>query len=417
MTANLSSSMNDRSSMNAPIEGESQESLDALQRIVQHVGELLEVDDCSIALLDTEGTTLVTLAALQKQGRKTPYTHFQNNEWLAGWAAEHRQALVIDDVSLDPRFKHLGRAVVGSLVCLPLIDKDNFTGTLTVTSPAAGAFDQRTLRVLAIFAEQAVLAITKVRQAESAQRDANRIKANFLSMITHELRSPLNTINGYLELVLAGTAGELNQQQREFVQRARAGSEHLYALVEDILLVTRADAGQLRLNREAINLPEIIAAAVEELELIALDDDITTKVDIASDFPSISADPVRIQQVLRNLISNALQFTPPGGSVTISARIINEAGHRASTITGQSQRLVEVQVQDTGCGIALEHQQRIFERFYQVPPANPGRSSGQGLGLTIVKMIVELHGGQVRVESVPGRGSTFWFTLPDLLAE
>src|SRR5262249_2551372 len=144
------------------------------------------------------------------------------------------------------------------------------------------------------------------------------------SMITHELRSPLNAINGYLDLMLAGIAGELNEQQREFVQRARAGSEHLFSLIEDLLLLSRADAGQLRLNRDMISLPAIVANAIEELELVARDCGITTKVEIPGDFPPIYADAVRMQQVLRNLISNALHSTPPGGSVTISAHLINK---------------------------------------------------------------------------------------------
>jgi signal transduction histidine kinase len=245
-------------------------------------------------------------------------------------------------------------------------------------------------------------------------QDTERIKAQFISMITHELRSPLNSINGYLDLALEGIAGELNQQQREFVQRARAGSEHLYALIEDLLLISRADAGQLRLHRDLIRLPEIVANAIEELELIAKDNEISIRVDIASDFPPIYADAVRMQHVLRNLIKNALRFTPPGGSVTISARVKNsqiETAAAESIETIEEQQQIEIQIRDTGFGIAPEYQERIFERFYQIPIVDAGRAAGQGLGLTIVKMIVELHGGQVSVESMPGAGSTFKITI------
>jgi two-component system phosphate regulon sensor histidine kinase PhoR len=243
--------------------------------------------------------------------------------------------------------------------------------------------------------------------------DTERLKTHFISMITHELRSPLNTINGYLDLALEGIAGELNQQQREFVQRARAGSEHLSALIEDLLLIARADAGQLRLNCDLIRLPEIVANAIEELELIAKDNEISISVEIASDFPQIYADAIRMQHVLRNLIKNALRFTPPGGSVTISARVNNNpiATATAESIeTNEDQQQIEVQIRDTGYGIAPEYQERIFDRFFQIP--NAGRVNGQGLGLTIVKMIVELHGGRVTVESMAGAGSTFKFTLP-----
>jgi PAS domain S-box-containing protein len=258
----------------------------------------------------------------------------------------------------------------------------------------------------------------------TAIRDATRMKANFLSMITHELRSPLNAISGYLDLALTGIAGDLTGQQREFLQRARAGSEHLYALIEDLLLVSRADAGQLKLNWEIIALQDVVANAVEELELTASDNGVRISVHVADDFPRVYADAVRIQQVLRNLMSNALRFTPRGGEVTIGARVTSKPVRREAKgsadapvlLVDEEERVVEVQVSDTGCGIAAEHQEQIFKRFYQIPNSAMGRSSGQGLGLAIVKMIVELHGGRVSVESLPGEGSTFTFTLPGLLA-
>ncbi len=248
--------------------------------------------------------------------------------------------------------------------------------------------------------------------------DTARLKANFLSMVTHELRSPLNAIHGYLDLTLTGMGGELNTQQREFVQRARSSSEYLYALIEDILLISRADSGQIRLNPALVKLQDIVANAIEELELMAVDNDITMKVEVPYDFPLIYADPVRMQQVLRNLISNALRFTPTGGNVTIAASITNHlhSDESAPPDAAESSSLLQLDVSDTGYGIAQEHQQRIFERFYQIPQVPSGRSSGLGLGLAIVKMIVELHRGQVHVTSTPQQGSTFTCLLPCLLS-
>jgi signal transduction histidine kinase len=151
-----------------------------------------------------------------------------------------------------------------------------------------------------------------------------------------------------------------------------------------------------------------------------LDNGISMRVEITGDFPPMYADAIRLQQVLRNLISNALRFTPQGGDVIISARIINkrsDALATTSTRTLEDQRQIEVQVRDTGYGIAPEYQERIFDRFYQIPMVDAGRSSGQGLGLAIVKLIVELHRGRVAVESAPGAGSIFKFTLPLTLAK
>ena len=546
MTINTSSRQDSRSLKDIePLAGPSRELVDVLQKMVRNAGALLDVDNCSVALLDAGESVLVTLAALQKDGQSPRHTRFQPDEGVAGWVARHREPLIVNDVSLDARFKRLGSVPVGSMVCVPLFDKVEFIGTLTASSPRKAAFDERKLRMLTIFSEQAVLAYINARQAEiarkqadqlradqeqmralwnassdgiallgpdarfieanpafghifgidtqdivgmeclevfaneneheseheareeheslmaiqcalqegnmlpyreidlsikgasrsiglsvtpvllanhpacmmmardmSAIRDLTRMKANFLSMITHELRSPINAINGYLDLALEGIAGDLNEQQREFVRRARGGSEHLYALVEDLLLVSRADSGQLRLNRGIVNLPELMRNSIEELELTAQDNDITIVADIPGDFPRVYADGTRIQQVLRNLLSNALRFTPRGGSVTVSTSVIEDT----IAFEGETRKSFAVQVRDTGVGIAPEYRERIFERFYQIPLDHAGRSSGQGLGLAIVKLILELNGGHVCVESTPGEGSAFTFNIPGILS-
>ncbi len=243
--------------------------------------------------------------------------------------------------------------------------------------------------------------------AKPPSHSQDQFISNFLSLVTHELRSPLNAINGYLDLTLEGIAGELNEQQREFLQRARAGSEHLYVLLEDLLLVARADAGQLRLNRSRVSLDELVTGALEELELTAQDSGVTLEVALPDDLPTFLGDAVRLQHVLRNLLSNALRFTPVGGRVTIGA-------HALPTRQDEKQQMIEVRVQDTGCGISPAYHEHIFERFSQVPQPGGGRSGGQGLGLAVVKMIIELHGGNVRVESSPGAGSTFILKLDAL---
>ncbi len=564
---------------------ESQELTKILQKIVQNAGALLNVSDCSLALVDASGATLITLAALLPQEQQPRHTRFRFNEGVAGWVAEHRQSLLLNQAERDPRFKRLGRQSVGSMLCVPLLDQQQLLGTLTVSSEQSDLFDGRMQHMLEILADQAVQTIGQARLTAMAQqqtsqlemlfrlsrgisarldpetlyhtmlaytqrvapceqavlylvqegrqelmpvaelsgeqmlakgahcihnirtdhlhserislsneeslpvwaaqhrhpmlraplaqsseqaelavpfiaknvlygvlwlrraepfcsdefrqvrhlstiaavalenmalfqearsgqnREIMRMKANFLSMVAHELRSPINAINGYLDLTLEGIAGELTEQQHEFVQRARAGSEHLYALVEDLLLISRADAGQLHLNRALIHLPEVIENAVEEMELTASDNGIAIEVEIAPELPRLYADTIRLQQVLRNLLSNALRFTSKGGRITVSARLAEQ------TVTSPDEegRVMELIVRDTGVGIAPENQQRIFERFFQIAEGGRGRASGQGLGLAIVKMIVELHGGSVMVESAPEEGSSFVCTLPCLL--
>lgn len=239
-------------------------------------------------------------------------------------------------------------------------------------------------------------------QVRDNSQQVLRLKNNVLSMIAHELRSPLNSINGYLELALTGMGGDLNQQQRDFVRRARMGSEHLYALLEDLLVMSRIDTGQFRLHQEHIQLPPIIAQAVEELELTAADYEIAIELDIADAFPTLYADALRLQQALRNLLNNAIRFTSPGGQVTIRATLKRQ----------DTSMIALLQVCDTGIGIASEYQERIFERFFQVPKEQTQRVGGQGLGLTIARKLIEFHGGTITVESIPEQGSTFTCQLP-----
>ena len=242
------------------------------------------------------------------------------------------------------------------------------------------------------------------RQTGHSSRD------RFLSMITHELRSPLNTINGYLDLALADVAGALNAQQREFIQRARAASENLFTLVENLLLISRADAGQMHLQREIINIQEVVTSAVDEMEVTAKDRGITITVDLPASVPDLYADAERLQQVVRNLLSNALRFTPEGGHIAITASVSAE---KEDGMGGrEARRAVKLRVSDTGRGIAPEYHKLIFERFSQIYDRDRGRSGSQGLGLAVVKMIVELHGGEVSVQSVPGQGSVFTCILP-----
>src|SRR5438270_987853 len=177
MTARISS-INNRHFVpsSVPIENESQELAGLLQKIVQNAGALLEVESCSVALFDAIGTALVTQAALQKNVHKPRHTRFKLNEGVAGWVAEHREPLIINNVSLDPRFKRLGRNPIGSMMCVPLIESGNFIGTLTASSPGINAFSTRQLQMLTILAEQGVLAITNARHAELAQHQANQLE-------------------------------------------------------------------------------------------------------------------------------------------------------------------------------------------------------------------------------------------------
>jgi signal transduction histidine kinase/GAF domain-containing protein len=684
---------------------------DILDRLVQNAGTLLEVTSCSVALQDPASGDLVTWSALNVGPDGPRHTRFRPNEGVAGWVAVHMRPLIIDDATSEPRFKHLGSNPVGSLLCVPLMEDGVLLGTLTATSPRVRAFDARRQQLLQVFADQAVLAITKARQAEEVQKQADelkmllgmaqvltsslepaqffehiaasirqvaqcedaviyaydeatralrvvaglgrrverlggaeitlddpasvaarvarenrawviepgptntgqvteeflagdrlamlsvplvskgavrgvitvarpstfteddqrvmrnlvnivaaalenvalyqttrmeheqqeailaagsdgiaiidgsliivqanaafarllgrplaqiqgqracaalcvdgqacrvcdgaackvaqaletgvplphlecelpappppptrltpppvatrrrnsspiapvsenrymdmsvtpvtgpqgrralliardvtalrhmdQLKASVLSMIAHELRSPLHVINGHLDVVLdSELAATLSDQQRELLRRARAGGEQLKGLVDDVLLISRRDVGQFQMTLEPRRLEPIIASAHDEMELMAAGKGIHFTAEHQPSLPVVEADATRLQQVLRNLLSNALKFTSPGGDVRLTATY--------------DERWVRLSVTDTGIGIAPEHLDRIFERYYQVANTSQ-RSHGQGLGLAIVRIIVEGHGGRIQVESAPGKGSTFTVFLP-----
>ncbi len=263
-------------------------------------------------------------------------------------------------------------------------------------------------------------------QLDAHKKEQDNRSATFLASLAHDLRSPLNTINGYLDLVLTGHAGELNPQQYEFLLRARSGTEHLYTMLENLLLLTRYDAGQLRLQLESVRLLDIVEDAVSELELTASDRHITLILAIPKTIPFLNADRIRLQQVVRNLVTNALNHTPEGGSVTISASVAPDPLHASDgsddrdhqtiddAYDDEEHRLVQLVIHDTGPGIPSQYHERIFERSFQIRDAEQAHPTGRGLGLTVAKIIVELHGGSIHVESSPSTGTTLVCTLPCL---
>jgi signal transduction histidine kinase len=245
------------------------------------------------------------------------------------------------------------------------------------------------------------------REAEAARRayseqnkrlrELDRLKDEFLSLVSHELRTPLTSIRGYLDLVLDGEAGALNPEQRRFLEAVERNSSRLLRLVGDLLFVAQADAGRLALDRQRVELAKVAADCVEAAEPAA--DSRSVRLVLSADpVPAIVGDRGRLAQVLDNLISNALKFTPEGGTVDVRTRADDEHAM--------------LEVSDTGIGIPAEDQSRLFERFFRSSKAHEQAIPGTGLGLAIVKAIVEAHSGRIEVESREGEGTTFRVRLP-----
>jgi predicted ribosomally synthesized peptide with SipW-like signal peptide len=221
-----------------------------------------------------------------------------------------------------------------------------------------------------------------------------QLRRNMVTDVAHELRTPLSNIRGYLEAIKDGVA----TADQSTIESLHEEAMLLSRLVEDLQELELAEAGQLRLVRQPVSPAEIIERAVSAAQPILQDKGLTLRVDVPASLPMIHADPDRIGQVLRNLLSNAITHTPQGGEISVVARLTY--GH------------VEVSVQDTGRGIPSKHLPHIFERFFRADRSRARATGGAGLGLAIVKQLVELHGGRVWAKSIQGKGSTFAFTLP-----
>ena len=226
----------------------------------------------------------------------------------------------------------------------------------------------------------------------------NELKTDFISMVSHELRTPLTSIKGFVKLVLVEDLGPLTAQQRECLQVADREADRLTHLINDLLDISRIDAGRIVFNWEEVDLTAVTARVLQTLHPQAADQQLHLVSAVPEALPLVRGDRQRIIQILTNLVGNAIKFTPPGGQVTISA----------AAAPGQ----VVVQVADTGEGIPAQAQTRIFDRFYQVENRRANARGGTGLGLPIAKQLVELHGGQIGLRSTPGEGTTFVFTLP-----
>lgn len=234
------------------------------------------------------------------------------------------------------------------------------------------------------------------------QRQLDRVKAGFISMVSHELRTPLNSVLGFSDILLTGAAGSINEDQREFLGHIKSSSRHLVQLVNDILDLSRIDAGHFRLNVGPLLPGMLVRQVVAELSGLAGAAQVDLLSEVAPGLPPIQGDARRIEQVLINLVGNALKFTPQGGTVRV--RVGAECDHLLFSVL------------DNGAGIHEEEREKIFERFYQ-PATTPGLATkGSGLGLTIAKHLVEQHQGRIWLESEVGVGSAFHFSLPILPA-
>jgi len=295
------------------------------------------------------------------------------------------------------------RAGYRALLVAPLLRGEEIVGLLVVRRRTPGAFPQNTVDLIQTFAAQSALAIQNARlfhEIEDKSRqleEASEHKSQFLANMSHELRTPLNAILGYTELMADGAYGEPSEKMQDVLKRLEANGRHLLGLINDVLDLSKIEAGQLVLELSDYSVQDIAQAVRSALEPLAVDKKLAFKVEVPARLPPGHGDGRRLMQVLINLVGNAIKFTD-AGEVVIKAEVNNGAFY--------------VSVRDTGPGISAADQAKLFQEFQQADNAITKKKGGTGLGLAISKRIIEMHGGRIWVQSQPGQGSTFAFTLP-----
>jgi PAS domain S-box-containing protein len=297
----------------------------------------------------------------------------------------------------------ISRAGYHALLLAPLLRGQDIIGLLVVRRAAPGAFPKSTADLLQTFADQSALAIQNARLFSEIEEkgkelaEASQHKSQFLANMSHELRTPLNAILGYTELIADGIYGQQSEKMLVVLKRLERNGKHLLGLINDVLDLSKIEAGQLVLELSDYSLEDIAQTVRSTLEPLAADKKLAFKVEVAAKLPPGHGDGRRLTQVLINLVGNAIKFTDVG-EVVIKATATDGSFH--------------LSVRDTGPGISAADQAKLFQEFQQADNAVTRKKGGTGLGLAISKRIIEMHGGKIWVESQLGQGSTFAFTLP-----
>lgn len=317
---------------------------------------------------------------------------------LVGRVGAERQTVQILDAPADPGYT-MSRAIelggFRTMLGVPMLDGERVLGVIVLWREERHAFDERTVELVTTFAAQGVIAIQNVQTARELEV-ASGHKSAFLASMSHELRTPLNAVIGFSDVLLEGLFGGLNERQEEYVRDIRDSGQHLLGLINEILDLSKVEAGRMELEPSAVFLPGLLEGGLALVRERATRQAQTVSLDVGDGVGEVWADEVKLKQVVVNLLTNAVKFTPSGGTVDVRAWVEGDE--------------VLVTVRDTGIGVAESDQGRIFEAFQRGD--RRASTEGTGLGLTLSKRFVELHGGRIWVESALGEGSTFGFAIP-----
>jgi signal transduction histidine kinase len=456
-------------------------SLTALNRVAQTVNESMDLQEILHAVLDAtlkavdleagnirlwderEGVLVMAAHRGMSAGYVNRMRHFRPGEGVSGKVFERREVFLVEDLRQYPHLNDIAQKEgVRSVASIPIRSREKVVGVMSILSHGQRRFTPAEIDLLTAIGNQIGTAIENARlyqqvrlaaleleaKVEERTRDleslnarleealrvaeeASRHKSVFLANMSHELRTPLNAIIGFSELLEDQHFGPLNERQRRYVGNVLSSGRHLLALINDVLDISKVEAGKIEVQPEVFALGPALEAAIHEVRSQAIRRGLRMELEIEEGLATLVADPLRFKQVVYNLLSNAVKFTDPGGGVRVSARVRSprsevrghadetDPGFRGSSTsdighpTSDLHDVVEISVADTGIGIRAEDIPKLFQPFTQLDVSLARRYQGTGLGLALTKRLVELHGGQIWAESEgEGKGSTFTFTLP-----
>jgi signal transduction histidine kinase/CheY-like chemotaxis protein len=384
-----------------------------LNRIVNLVKERFNLYHVSIYLLDDTNEYALIQEATGSAGQELKKRNYRlgvgSKSVIGKCSAIGETVIVNDSAHSDIFFPNPLLPDTQSELGLPLKISGKVIGAIDLQAREPNAFTEEEIAILQILSDQISVAIDNAKayavsqKAVEEMRELDRVKNQFLSNMSHELRTPLNSVIGFSRVILKGIDGPINDVQQQDITAIYNSGMHLLNMINEILDLSKIDAGKMELQIEDVNLSDVINSAITNTSGLLKDKPIELVQKVPANLPIVKADEIRISQVLINLISNAIKFTEKG-SITVEASIAKSTDNKPEML---------ITVTDTGMGIALADQAKLFQRFSQVDDSPTRKTGGTGLGLSICRSLVELHGGRIGLQSSEvGKGSSFYFTLP-----
>lgn len=370
-----------------------------LKVLVDRIADLMSVKIVSVMLMDPYQRELVMRFARGLDEHIIKEAKVKLGEGVAGWIAKTGEPLLIKDIGKDSRFpKRKGRYTTNSLLSVPLKVRDRVIGVINVNNKISkDVFREEDLDILKTVADLAAVAIESARIRDEA-KTLDTVRVNFLSDVSHELRAPLVAVKEAVSIILDGITGEINDRQRDFLERTRKNIERLGRLIDELLRLARAESASTAMVRRRFDIVGVIEDIVASFAPLASNKQVKLIASLPKKTVMIWADADKIHQVLTNLIDNAIKYNKPKGRATIG---LQKAGD-----------VVMITVADTGMGIPADDLPKVFDRFFRATLCAKGRVPGTGIGLSITRDIIMNHGGEITVDSRVGAGTVFTVRLP-----